>query len=100
MFGTGPMYIDVSKGNQGTDAAAAASSAAVADGREALLDFDTPQSALPSGGQPSVYGQGVNSTPKNIDTFLLKNIDKPQRKITEIRIFYDDQTWESFVPKK
>ena len=24
----------------------------------------------------------------------------PQRKITEIRIFYDDQTWESFVPKK
>lgn len=22
------------------------------------------------------------------------------RKITEIRIFYDDQTWESFVPKK
>lgn len=97
MFGTGPMYIDVSKGNQGTDAAAAA---AVADGREALLDFDTPQSALPSGGQPNVYGQGVNSTPKNTDTFLLKNIDKQQRKITEIRIFYDDQTWESFVPKK
>lgn len=97
MFGTGPMYIDVSKGNQGSDAAAAA---AVADGREALLDFDTPQSALPSGGQPNVNGQGVNFTPKNIDTFLLKNIDKPQRKITEIRIFYDDQTWESFVPKK
>lgn len=24
----------------------------------------------------------------------------PPRKITEIRIFYDDQTWESFVPKK
>lgn len=24
----------------------------------------------------------------------------PQRKITEIRIFYDDQTWETFVPKK
>lgn len=24
----------------------------------------------------------------------------PQRKITEIRVFYDDQTWESFVPKK
>jgi hypothetical protein len=97
MFGTGPMYIDVSKGNQGSDAAAAA---AVADGREALLDFDTPQPSLPSGSQPNVYGQGVNSTPKNIDTFLLKNIDKPQRKITEIRIFYDDQTWESFVPKK
>lgn len=23
-----------------------------------------------------------------------------QRKITEIRVFYDDQTWEAFVPKK
>ena len=31
---------------------------------------------------------------------IVKNIDKAQRKITEIRIFYDDQTWETFVPKK
>lgn len=29
-----------------------------------------------------------------------KNIDKVSRRITEIRVFYDDQTWESFVPKK
>lgn len=29
-----------------------------------------------------------------------KNIDKDKRRITEIRVFYDDQTWESFVPKK
>ncbi|NPD81251.1 helix-turn-helix transcriptional regulator [Prevotella sp. PINT] len=29
-----------------------------------------------------------------------KNIDKVTRRITEIRVFYDDQTWESFVPKK
>ena len=27
-------------------------------------------------------------------------LDKKERKITEIRIFYDDQTWETFVPKK
>lgn len=25
---------------------------------------------------------------------------REMRKITEIRVFYDDQTWESFVPKK
>jgi hypothetical protein len=30
----------------------------------------------------------------------VKYIDKPQRNITEIRIFFDDQTWETFVPKK
>jgi hypothetical protein len=44
--------------------------------------------------------QGVNRTPKNIAQAAVKYVDKPQRKITEIRIFYDDQTWETFVPKK
>ena len=45
-----------------------------------------PQPTQPSGAIPT--------------QFQVKYIDKPQRKITEIRIFYDDQTWESFVPKK
>lgn len=31
---------------------------------------------------------------------VIKYIDKPERKITEIRIFYDDQTWETFEPKR
>lgn len=31
---------------------------------------------------------------------VVKYVDKPQRKITEIRIFYDDQTYESFTPGK
>lgn len=26
--------------------------------------------------------------------------EREPRRITEIRVFYDDQTWESFVPKK
>jgi len=26
--------------------------------------------------------------------------EKPQRKVTEIRVYYDDQTWESFSPSK
>jgi len=30
----------------------------------------------------------------------LNYFDKTKRQITEIRVFYDDQTWESFVPKK
>lgn len=30
---------------------------------------------------------------------IVKYIDKPERQIVEVRIFYDDQTWESFVPK-
>lgn len=27
-------------------------------------------------------------------------VSSPSKKISEIRVFYDDQTWESFVPKK
>ena len=48
--------------------------------------------------QPQMHG--VKRTPKNIANAAVKIVDKPQRRITEIRIFYDDQTWETFVPKK
>ena len=30
----------------------------------------------------------------------MKNIDKTNKSIVEIRVFYNDQTYESFVPKK
>ena len=29
---------------------------------------------------------------------VVKYLDKPARKITEIRVYYDDQTWETFAP--
>ena len=70
---------------------------------EATLDFGAA-SSTGSPTSPSLFGQpqmqGVNRTPKNIAQTAVKYVDKQQRKITEIRIFYDDQTWETFVPKK
>ena len=58
---------------------------------EGLLNFDE---------------QTVHATPQQIantrktqqPTFAIQST--PLRRITEIRVFYDDQTWESFVPKK
>lgn len=94
LFGNGPMYIDVSKGES------VASAVGSADSKEALLDFETPSTAPSIASQTGGFVQGVNSTPKNMEQFVVKNIDKPQRKITEIRIFFDDQTWETFLPKK
>lgn len=94
LFGNGPMYIDVSKGES------VASAGGSADSKEAMLDFETPSSAPSIASQTGGFVQGVNSTPKNIEQYVVKNIDKPQRKITEIRIFFDDQTWETFLPKK
>lgn len=94
LFGNGPMYIDVSKGES------VASTGGSADSKEALLDFESPSTAPSIASQTGCFVQGVNSTPKNMEQFVVKNIDKPQRKITEIRIFFDDQTWETFLPKK
>ncbi len=45
--------------------------------------------------QVGTAGQTIGGAQKEI----VKYIDKPVRKITEIRVFYDDQTWESFTPK-
>lgn len=63
---------------------------------EQVIDFgDNPQpsSTLSDGGNTPKRANQVN-----ID--VMKNVYKQQRNITEIRIFYDDQTWETFVPKK
>ena len=63
---------------------------------ERMLDFDDHQQVISSKPSP------VSGVQFSYDDVInkVKNFDKPQRKITEIRIFYDDQTWETFVPKK
>lgn len=91
MYGQGPMFKD-----QQADAASE-SDALQSEGQ---LPFDGSHAALPSWETDApaalAAGQMVQAQPK----MQIKYVDKPQRKITEIRIFYDDQTWESFVPKK
>ena len=46
----------------------------------------------------SGYNRG--SVNMNNEKNIVKIYNNHQRKITEIRVFFDDQTWESFVPKK
>ncbi|EFZ37480.1 DNA-binding helix-turn-helix protein [Hoylesella oralis ATCC 33269] len=60
---------------------------------EPMIDFDT-HSAL-SSSAPDVQAQKISN---NVEKTIVKYLDKPQRKITEIRVFYDDQTWETFKP--
>lgn len=61
---------------------------------------DIPAGTLPFvDDEPQKMVQPVNKE-RNIVQTSVKYIDKPQRNITEIRIFFDDQTWETFVPKK
>lgn len=52
--------------------------------------------------QHSDYGNhnSVRNTPNNTHFEIQKNINNSQRHITEIRIYFDDQTYETFVPSK
>ena len=95
MYGTGPMFLDDVPVPQNVSTSGSPSVS------EAKLDFST-DSLPPSrqgGSTPSVY-EGVAHTPNNIVRSELKYVDKPKRNITEIRVFFDDQTYESFVPRK
>ena len=46
------------------------------------------------------YSQSVKSTHPEIVREEIKIVDKTPRKVTEIRVYYDDQTYETFVPAK
>ena len=89
MFGKGKMYASE---NDVSDAPST-------DAHQSLPFNESPTS--PSGGLFNpLENVGVTQTLKNPIKTEVKYIDKPQRQITEIKIFFDDQTFESFVPKK
>ena len=107
MFGSGDMYV-ASPASSASPALAGSMFSANDGGtngaqivQNPMLDFDQPQSPNPQQGpQAPYYINSVKSTPSNIERTEVKIIDKPQRKVKEIRVFYDDQTWETFVPEK
>ena len=70
---------------------------------EPTLDFGEPLPSTPAN-HYSTMGQGHHSGMRNVRPEVIREevkiIDKPARRVTEIRVYYDDQTWESFVPAK
>ena len=98
LYGTGDMYITRPQG------ADEPTSDGQIPGQEQTLFFDSP---IPSGHQMSQNGgsavgfqQGVKNTQSEIVSEQIKIVDKQPRKVTEIRVYYDDQTYETFVPAK
>lgn len=95
MYGQGPMFKDQ------------VTASGVDDGENGAVNGTSSEGHLnfSSSPAPSVEGYGQGSSQHVADTLKtpakseIKYVDKPQRRITEIRIFFDDQTWESFVPK-
>lgn len=102
LFGREPMYInqnvpsDEAQNNKGT--------IDTISGMETFLEFDSTKSTptpspLANTRINPVQQKIVNSRTES-EFVNMKNIDKYVRKVVEIRVFYDDQTWESFVPAK
>ena len=108
MFGKEPMYIADTTATTAQEAAPAHSSNGAVNSspvgmsvRETMLDFGQPSSPTPQNvRQTSPNYSGVRSTHPEYVREEIKYVDKPQRRVTEIRVYYDDQTWESFVPSK
>ena len=69
---------------------------------ESVLKFDdspsTPQESNVV--QPQLSFVEQRNQLQQVANNTTKYIDNNPRKISEIRVFYDDQTWETFVPKK
>lgn len=96
MFGRGAMYLDEKSSGEGVDA-------------KDQQDQVRPAADVSAPSSPSTGGNGAQSLPFAFvgetqpvqpTNMQVKYIDRQPRRITEIRIFYDDQTWETFVPKK
>ena len=104
MFGSGDMYVASPASPAPADSLFSADDGGLNGGqivKNPVLDFDQPQSPTPQQGPQTPYFiNSVKSTPSNIERTEVKIIDKPQRRVTKIRVFYDDQTWECFVPVK
>lgn len=104
--GSGEMFVS-QKSDQSDDAPGSGSSAVATSQSVAqdpgMLQFsyeDERQASQPQT-QPTARPTYRPTAQQQVPTYReTKNVDKQPRRITEIRVFYDDQTWESFVPKK
>lgn len=101
MFGKGSMY------SEQDTAALSSTPQDGGSGGEQMLNFNdtteeqpaATQTQLGHGATPGVIGMQRAAQKSRVRTDIICNEREP-RRITEIRVFYDDQTWESFVPKK
>jgi transcriptional regulator with XRE-family HTH domain len=71
-----------------------------------MLNFDAPnpvpvhQNGAQFSSQTSSHPQGFKTTHSEKGFEEVRIIEKNPRRVTEIRVYYDDQTYETFVPSK
>ena len=101
MFGHGTMFMNDNEPSSGPQEPSSGSSGGLFDGVPPITDLFSSASPTPQGTVRQVpSNNGVKSTHPNSAFEEVKNADKSPRRVVEIRVFYDDQTWESFSPSK
>lgn len=96
MFGSGNMFSTLAEAPSGSTSPAPES-------EEKLLDFDFDENDAMveeprNDAQVVAETKSVKNTPKETPKTEIKYIDKPQRHVVEIKVYYDDYTYESFYP--
>lgn len=97
MFGIGDMYLQ--KSQDSGDQPAEAPDLFQMENPNQGFQF-SPTSTPNYGGSQGLQTNSVRNTHLENAREVMNFIDKPPRHVTEIRVYYDDQTWESFVPSK
>jgi hypothetical protein len=101
MFGSGEMYLPDQTSENGSQEIADQGPDGTSMPQNLTLDFESSPVSTPQNGSSAISNyNSVRNTHPEIDRTGVKFIDKPQRRVKEIRVFYDDQTWETFVPEK
>lgn len=101
MFGSGDMYLPQNEAENGSPIQAETGSDTPYQTPNPMLDFEAASSPTPQNGVSTPQNfNSVKNTRLDLEHKEVKTIDKQPRRITEIRVFYDDQTWETFVPQK
>lgn len=100
MFGTGTMFM----AGKTPEPPIGGKEQLPKDDAEPALDFGMSDTDDKSDGKSTADDmsdyQSVKSTPNKNVIPAIKFIDKPQRHITEIRVYFDDLTFETFVSEK
>ena len=98
LFGVGDMYDNAhdespAQANSGSDSRQV--------NQSPMFDFHDSSSPTPQQVTPrDNYSNSVRNTHSEVVREEIKIVDKPQRRVFEIRVYYDDQTWETFIPSK
>lgn len=94
MFGKGAMFNDQ---NDSADSSSALPEGGAA--AEQTLNFSDAAEEQAPAAATGFAGMQRGAQKAHVRADIVCKEREP-RRITEIRVFYDDQTWESFVPKK